>query len=74
MSRIWSCSSRRLVILVFNGYLSVIKLVSINNLYSSQEIAKSGNENADDASKYRQELVKTLHTATIKVSPSLSFI
>ncbi|KAF8362322.1 copb-1 [Pristionchus pacificus] len=48
-----------------------LELVSSRNvedmvMFLKKEIAKSGNENADDASKYRQELVKTLHTATIK--------
>ncbi|GMS84191.1 hypothetical protein PENTCL1PPCAC_6366, partial [Pristionchus entomophagus] len=48
-----------------------LELVSSRNvedmvMFLKKEIAKSGNENADDASKYRQELVRTLHTATIK--------
>ncbi|GMT14479.1 hypothetical protein PFISCL1PPCAC_5776, partial [Pristionchus fissidentatus] len=48
-----------------------LDLVSSRNvedmvMFLKKEIAKSGNENADDASKYRQELVKTLHAATIK--------
>ncbi|GMR36407.1 hypothetical protein PMAYCL1PPCAC_06602, partial [Pristionchus mayeri] len=48
-----------------------LELVSSRNvedmvMFLKKEIAKSGDQNADDASKYRQELVRTLHTATIK--------
>lgn len=48
-----------------------LELVSSRNvedmvMFLKKEISKSGDQNADDASQYRKELVRTLHTATIK--------
>ncbi|CAJ0565765.1 unnamed protein product, partial [Mesorhabditis spiculigera] len=35
-------------------------------MFLKKEISKSSNESADEGARYRQELVRTLHTATIK--------
>ncbi|CAJ0957695.1 unnamed protein product, partial [Mesorhabditis belari] len=48
-----------------------LDLVSSRNvedmvMFLKKEISKTSNESADDAARYRQELVRTLHTATIK--------